>query len=152
VRKIDDIIKLQDLIGISSIAVEVGEFRANALIFFIVNDLVNFFNVGKTMDANQIQQTVELIREEYPHLTIEDFKLCFTNAKKGLYGQLYDRIDGQIILGWLERYANSRSCAFQDYNDRQAVKEPDSPRTCRRIGEVLRLQKILPKDIKNILQ
>lgn len=140
---------MRDRVTIVSIEKKTSEFQLNALLYFIVNDLVNFFNVGKTMNASQIQQTVALIRETYPYLTIEDFKICFTNAKKGLYGKLYDRIDGQIILDWLDRYDNMRACAFQDYNDSRVVKEPESPRTCRRIGEVLRLNEILPKNQNN---
>ena len=147
-RKIENIISMKDHTTIASIERETSEFQLNALLYFIVNYLVNFFNVGKTMNASQIQQTVALIRETYPYLMIEDFKICFNDAKKGLYGKLYDRIDGQIILDWLDRYDNRRACAFQDYNDNRAVKEPESPRTCRRIGEVLRLKEVLPKNLK----
>ena len=91
---------------------EVGEMGLNALMVLIITDVVLFFNVGKTMTPEQIAQTVQLILEDYEYLCVEDFKVCFNNAKKGVYGKLYDRIDGAIILEWVETYAQQREKAF----------------------------------------
>ena len=45
------------------------------------------------MSAVQVAQTADLVIEEFYYLKPDDFKLCFTQAKKGIYGKLYDRID-----------------------------------------------------------
>ena len=74
----------------------------------ILNDLLDFFSVGKTMGAVQVAQTADLIIEEYYFLKPDDFKLCFSRAKKGLYGKVYDRIDGQVIFDWLNTYEKER--------------------------------------------
>lgn len=88
---------------------EIGIFKIQALLNIILVDLVLFFEVGKTMGADQIKQTVQLVLEDYSHLKPEDFKLCFNRLKKGYYGKLYDRLDGQIILDCLGQYDNERT-------------------------------------------
>ena len=86
-----------------------GVYTVKALLNILVVDVVGFFNIGKNMDAPQVIQTVELILEEYPYFKPEDFKLCFNRAKKGQYGKLYDRLDGQVILDWLTVYDLERT-------------------------------------------
>jgi len=73
----------------------------------ILNDLIDFFNVGNSMNASQIVATSEIILQIYGQMNIDDFKLCFTNAKRGMYGQVY-RIDGNVILSWIEKYLSER--------------------------------------------
>ena len=81
-----------------------GEMKLRAFMVNIIIDLVMFFNVGKTMKDTQAAQTADLIIEEFYFFKPDDFKLCFNRAKKGLYGKVYDRIDGAVILEWLGRY------------------------------------------------
>jgi hypothetical protein len=149
VKRIEDIINLEERVCIAAIARRTSDFQVNALLYFIVNDLVNFFNVGKTMNAEQIQQTVLLLREEYPYLTIEDLKICFSNAKKGLYGNLYDRIDGQIILDWVTRYDIKRASMMQDYHDRISFsfKEKIDPER-QRNSEPIKLKNLIQRNLK----
>ncbi len=71
------------------------------------------------MGAEQVKQTVELIIEDYKHLKPEDFKACFNNAKKGHYGKLFDRLDGQIIMQWLCEYDNERDSEIEAYRAKQ---------------------------------
>lgn len=97
----------------------------------ILNDLLDFFSVGKTMGAVQVAQTADLIIEEYYFLKPDDFKLCFSRAKKGIYGKVYDRIDGQVIFDWLNTYEKGRgSIAENDsINASSALKSRDGVRT-----------------------
>jgi hypothetical protein len=90
-----------------------GTNEVRAIMNILLTDLVLFFNVGKMMDAGQIAQTRELLLEDFVHLKPEDFKLCFNRAKKGHYGPLYDRIDGQLILDWLRKYDNERDAEIE---------------------------------------
>lgn len=98
---------------LSMIKKEFSEEKMIAFLVFILCDLVEFFNVGKSMNATQIKQTARLIFEEYPYMRIHDFRVCFTNAKKGLYGKVYDRIDGSIIMEWLLAHADDRGNLFE---------------------------------------
>lgn len=98
--------------------------KARALIAHMIIDLVKFLNVGKTMNAEQVAQTAEIILYDYAYLKVEDFKLCFSKAKKGLYGKTYDRIDGQVILDFLNTYVEERirEADNQSYNDHLRAK------------------------------
>ena len=88
----------------------------------LISDVLEFFNTSETMSDRQVAMTVDLIIEEYPYLKTDDLKLCFRNAMKMKYGKLYNRIDGQIIMGWLREY-NQERCFVADqqgYNDHKA--------------------------------
>lgn len=93
---------------LSKLKKEAGDIVVKTVLIEALSDLVMFFNVGKTMNPQQIVQTVDLILENYWYLRISEFKYCFNRAKIGTYGKLYDRIDGAIILEWLDLYLNER--------------------------------------------
>lgn len=85
-----------------------GDAGMNAFLSIAIIDVIEFFSVGKTMGQNQLVQTIQLIIEDFYYFNVEDFKLCFSNAKRGKYGKIYDRIDGNIIYEWLTEYSNER--------------------------------------------
>lgn len=61
------------------------------------------------MNENQVNFMVETIKQDYYYLKPEELKYCFDNAKKGRYGQLYDRLDAAIICEWIEKYLEERT-------------------------------------------
>ena len=85
-----------------------GDNGAKAFLVVILSDLVMSFNVGKTMNQNQIVDLVNFIQQDYYFLKPSELKYCFDNAKKGKYGQLFDRIDSAIICQWIETYLDER--------------------------------------------
>ena len=82
---------------------------------------VNFYSTNGTMDPFQIKDTIDLVREEYPHYKPEDFKLFFKMAKKGYFGQVYGRMDGEVIMNWLIKYDIHRDTQAQN----EAIREAD---------------------------
>lgn len=60
------------------------------------------------MGERQIAETVRMIIDDFYYLNFDDLKFCFNNAKKGKYGKIYDRIDGNIIYSWVQKYGNER--------------------------------------------
>lgn len=83
---------------------------------------IDFYSTNGTMNDIQLVDTIEIIREEYPHYTQEDFKLFFKQAKKGYFGETYGRIDGDVIIKWLRKYDISRDKAAQDIAIREQEK------------------------------
>lgn len=121
--------------------------KAEDLLMILIDDVVSFLNVGKTMDAPQAIETCKLILSdpETKNLKPEDFKICFNNAKKGIYGKQYDRVDGQVIFEWLRDYMAERmdlheSLAMlkhnlkEDYNDNL----PPNPEGQKKVIETLK--------------
>ena len=108
--------------ALATLGRERGEAIARAVLVLIMNDMLDFFNAGNDMNDTQVALTVDLILEEYPYMQADDITLCFRRAMKGKYGKLYNRIDGQIIMGWLREYNKERCAAAdnQSYNEHKA--------------------------------
>ena len=68
-----------------------------------------FFNLSKVMTEDQAIDTAYLLLEKYPYESFEDFVIMFRNAKMGKYGELYNRLDGQIIFKWMEEYMEEKA-------------------------------------------
>ena len=60
------------------------------------------------MNAQQLLLTAELIMEEYYYLRIEELRVCFRMAMKGVFGPVYNRIDGQVFFEWIIKYMPKR--------------------------------------------
>lgn len=84
------------------------EFRALVLIADMITEASEFFNVGKNMNDTQVQMTAQLIIRDFYFLTVADLRLCFLNAYSNKYGKLFDRLDGAVILEWLNKYTEDR--------------------------------------------
>lgn len=93
---------------------EFGIMKVQAFVGKMIIDVAMFFNVGKMINEVQVASVANLIIEEYYFLKPDDFKLCFNRAKKGKYGKVYDRIDGQVIFDWLNTYVEERMMFFDD--------------------------------------
>ena len=121
-KRIEDIFSSNEpsIIRIKSIH---GETVARATVSYLLSEALEFFNVKETMSDVQVAITVDLILEEYPYLQTDDLKLCFKNAMKLKYGQIYNRIDGQIIMSWLKYYDVERAekADIDSYNKHKEI-------------------------------
>lgn len=91
-------------VSITDISKEFGEIKLQALMVKWMNSFLRFYSVNGAMDAIQVADTINLIIETYPHYTQDDFKLFFNMAKKGMFGQIFGRMDGEVIMNWLTKY------------------------------------------------
>lgn len=92
---------------IARIKNEASETDARALLYIAVCEVCDFFNVGKNMNDTQVAMTVDLIIEQFWHLKLTEIKYCFRRAM--MREKLFDRLDGNIILGWLREYDTERT-------------------------------------------
>lgn len=124
--------------------------KAKAILILLVTDLIKFFNVGKTMDEVQIGQTINLILSDtnLKNLKPEDFKLCFGRIKKGYYGKLYDRLDGQIIIANLLEYFNERMLESEEMNINQHKKYKNEDTTAVNLGGREKVINIMKQALK----
>lgn len=103
------------------------------------------------MGQEQLVQTIQLIIEDFYYFNIEDFKLCFNNAKRGKYGKVYDRIDGNIIYEWLQKYSEERvQMAYPESSYRQEIVGKDERISNKRDTEFenFRISYIAGKSLK----
>lgn len=77
-----------------------------------------FFNLSKPMTEDQAIETAYLLIEKYPYETFEDFVIMFRNAKTGKYGELYNRLDGQVIFKWMGEYLEEKAAHLENIHQR----------------------------------
>lgn len=77
-------------------------------ITLLILDMHDAFNVGKGLDAAKIQHLAYTIIERLGGLSLDDVALCFHKAKCGDYGQVFDRLDLNVVNGWLNAYVRAR--------------------------------------------
>lgn len=87
---------------------ENGEDQVIDMLIILITELDSFFNVQRSMNANQISQTADLIFECYPFYTPDDIVLCFKNIKRLKYGKIFEGLDGGKILSFISDYDSER--------------------------------------------
>lgn len=88
---------------------ETSEQNALTELKMLIVNLNESLNIGKKMTAVQIETAAQDIIEDYYYLNLADFALCFKNGRKLRYGEIYDRMDSSVILGWLNKYIEERT-------------------------------------------
>jgi hypothetical protein len=135
-----------DLPAISGIKKAYGADFTQAYIEAWIVNVCEFLNIGKNMNPNQIYDTAELIAEEFHYLTVADINLIFKRAKLGRYGQIFDRLDGQVILGWFRSYDHERTAEaeqesineanrFRSHDNRTGPSDPMPIKSFQRPGK-----------------
>lgn len=94
--------------SIATIAKYRGLLRLNAVLVHQTIWIKSMINVGKELTRNQIVMTASLIIEDYSHYTLQDVKLVYKNAAKGVYGKMYNVLDPVTIMGWFKEYEKER--------------------------------------------
>ena len=116
--------------GTPSLAKINKQFGEDFLLAYIEGWIVNlreFLNVGRNMTDTQTQETALLIMEQYYNITVAEINLIFKKAKIGHFGQIYDRLDGQVILSWFDIYYKNRCHTFAENSIQEADKYKDDP-------------------------
>lgn len=128
---------------IAAIGNAYGDSFIRAYIMGWIVNLREFINVSNAMTDEQTRMTAAMIVTEYQNLNIADINLIFRNAKLGRYGQFYGRLDGQMILGWFDKYFEERCIAASELsisraNQARGSDRYESPERLRKlIGSVL---------------
>lgn len=102
-----------------------GLIKTQAVMTIVIRDLVKSFNLGQTMDDEQVADLINDIIDQYYWLNIEDFRLCFNNAKSGRYDKGIFRLDASVVLSWLNKYTSDRLNAADEssYNAHLSTKD-----------------------------
>lgn len=71
------------------------------------------------MSIEQIEDTATILITQFYYFKLDDFLICFNNAKLGLYGKSFDRLDGMVICEWLNAYDNARTAKIEEYKSNE---------------------------------
>jgi len=84
----------------------------------LMKSMQGFINVSNKMSNQQIAETCDLLIQEHPHLSLQDFALFFRKVKTGYYGDVYGRLDGLLIMAMIKNF--SHNCNYQIVLDDEA--------------------------------
>jgi hypothetical protein len=77
-----------------------GEKKLEAYLKIWIIGFNQAINVKRPLNEPQIDEIAFLIGSQHPNITIADLNLIFKNAKLGNYGEIYDTLSMDKILGW----------------------------------------------------
>lgn len=92
---------------------------ATTLLTIIVSQQNDYFSVGKPMNAYQVSAAVDDIIDRFGYMTLEEVSTTFAIARRR--ERIYDRLDPNILLGWLYAYDSLRDsyCESQAESNRR---------------------------------
>lgn len=114
---------------LSQICRENGFANALATLVIAIHELKEWFNVKCNLNPDQEALTAELIldNEFFYDLTLGNIKACF--RRKMMTEKLYDRLDGNIIIGWLREFKSEIADHCENVREgehRQTIREEQS--------------------------
>ena len=85
-----------------------GEEKLEAYLKLWIIEFNEVINVKRPLKEFQIDELAFLILSKFYNVTIADVNLIFKNAKTGVYGDFYETLSINKILGWFNEYFDSR--------------------------------------------
>ena len=70
----------------------------------MIINLQEYYQTSDVLAGAMVEEIALRIILTFAGLTLEDIALCFHQAKSGLLGKVYNRIDGAVIMEWLNIY------------------------------------------------
>jgi hypothetical protein len=105
--------------SLARIKKQAGEKTSLGILKIWLINLNDFLNISRKMTPDQIDQTVELIQDEFYYLKISDIALIFKRIKTGHYGEFYESIDGMKIMSMFYKYSQERMDFYIEKNERE---------------------------------
>lgn len=105
--------------SLAAIKKKVGKnISLNILKIWLIN-LNDFLNISRKMNPTQVDETVNLIYDEFYYFKISDIALLMKRIKTGHYGQFYESIDGMKLMDMFYKYAQERVNGFIEETERE---------------------------------
>jgi len=134
---------------ISRIIYERGDAEVKAMLVLQIDKLLKFFNFNRSMDGEQVMETVNLIIESFPIYMPEDFILCFKNIKLLKYGKFFEGIDGAKILEMMAAYDLEREDQIIQVRQKEANQyKADNRLMAEPVAELAKKILDKPKEVK----
>lgn len=119
--------------------------------------LNEFLNVQRKMNEGQMRETARLIIQEFYFMHLGDIKLAFDRIKTGVFGNLYEGIDGMKIIMAIRDYETDRLEAGErrSYNRVQEKKMaereglPMAVEVAEKLAEVIK-PKVVAEPVKEV--
>ncbi len=103
----------------------------------LIISLLKYYQTSEQIPVEMIGLIADRIIWKFGGLSLEDIAVCFNMAMNGDLGKVYNRIDGGVIMSWLQSYsqrqeeviyaknvgqhANSKGSTYKDYNEHRKL-------------------------------
>ena len=104
-----------DLVRMKNI--EIADNSNKNIIADMIFDLNDFSNLSRKMNPGQIAETVNMLLDEYPRLSLQEYQVFFNKIKKGYFGQLYESLDGIKIMAFMKQFYDEMVKAYNEFKD-----------------------------------
>jgi len=79
--------------------------------------LNEFTNVSRKMNESQIVETVNILLDEYPRLSLQEYQVFFNRIRSGKFGQLYESLDGIKIMAFMKEFYQEVLNAYYEFKE-----------------------------------
>ena len=110
-----------DLVRMDNI--EIANQENKGIIAQMIVNLNIYANVVRRMNSQQIAETVSLLLQEYPNLSLQEYQYFFNIIKSGYFGSLYESLDGIKLMVFMKEFYAEINGSYSDMKD-----EPDYQR------------------------
>ena len=103
----------------------IGRSNIVKLIILLIEDLNFTLNVQRPMNERQISDfAIEFYTEQYRYIRFEEIVAFFEGVKRGVYGQVYERMDGAVLTDMWLKYDENKTGYCQMDAQRNQFKDP----------------------------
>jgi hypothetical protein len=75
----------------------------------------------------QLLETANEIIESFPYESPKDLMLCLKKAKKGEYGEIFNRVDQAVVFGFWKQYLEEKARFLENQHLDQKAQESSKP-------------------------
>jgi len=104
-----------DLVRLENI--EIADQSNKEIVAEMILELNEFSNVSRKMSGPQIVQTVNMLLNEYPKLSLQEYQVFFNKVRSGYFGQLYDSMDGIKIMVFIKQFYEEMVKAYNEFKE-----------------------------------
>ena len=123
-----------------STLIETQGFRVmHKVVFLMVKDLCNSFNVVRNMNEEQMIEAASMLIDECSNFRLEDYVMMFQMAKRGELFDVHDRIDLQVVTRMLDTYWEKRNKAAEQKWE-QENKKFEGMGDTQRLNQMVNMQ------------
>jgi len=117
-----------DLVRLDNIIVA-GKSNKNIIAEMLL-ELNEFANVSRKMNESQIVETVNMLLNEYPQLSLQEYQVFFNKIRSGRFGQLYESLDGIKIMAFMSEFYKDLLSAYHSFKEEkhQQIKRDEQHR------------------------
>lgn len=115
--------------AISTVNKYLGREVSKDAVIQIIAEAAALLNIGKNLQPHQIEFLAEDILHDWFYLTIGEVRYIMQQGIRNRWGNIYDRLDVETVMGWIGQYDAVRTDAVE----RRAQKAAEAQNTDRAV-------------------